>query len=171
MCQPSSPFNDPPTPESDSPLSPKCSLSRLSNASSEQNECLSPEVTTEVTGIFPRHSHLEQIKVVTWWSGVCLVVSQQIGSGIFSTPALVNNGAGSVGMSLIVWIIAGCIAWSGACTFRHPSLCDLIVASYAELGSAIPVNGGSFAYLHYVFGPLPAFMFSWTTIMSTKPVS
>src|SRR5271167_3843224 len=59
-----------------------------------------------------------------------------------------------------------CLEW---CLYLPTSvdLCDLIIASYAELGSAIPVNGGSFAYLHYVYGPLPAFLFSWTTIMST----
>jgi hypothetical protein len=119
MGQPSSPFHDPSTAGSESSLLRKFSLWRLSNAPWEQNDLLSPEVTTETPGIFTRHSRLEDIKVVTWWSGVCLVVSQQIGSGIFSTPALVNNAAGSVGMSLIVWIIAGCIAWSGACTFRQ----------------------------------------------------
>src|SRR5271167_3241400 len=121
MCQPSSPFNDLPTAGNHRSLYPKFLWSRLSNAA-EQNDFLPPEVAVESPGIFPRHSQLEHIKVVTWWSGVCLVVNQQIGSGIFSTPALVNTGAGSVGMSLIVWIIAGCIAWSGACTFRHPSI-------------------------------------------------
>ena len=115
MCPPSSPFNDPPTAAGDISLSPKVSLSRLSNASSEHNDLLSPEARTEVPGTFPRHSQLEHIKVVSYWSGVCLVVSQQIGSGIFSTPALVNSGAGSVGMSFILWIVAGCIAWTGAC--------------------------------------------------------
>jgi len=129
---------------------------------------MSREDTMEASQLLPRHSDLEQRKVVTYWSGVFLVVGQQIGSGIFSTPALVNSGAGSVGMSLILWIIAGFMAWSGACILHSY---NLIVASYAELGSAIPVNGGSFAYLHYIFGPLPAFMFSWTTISATKPVS
>ena len=46
--------------------------------------------------------------------------------------------------------------------------CGLMVASYAELGSAIPTNGGSYAYLQYIFGPLSAFLFSWTTITATK---
>ena len=62
-----------------------------------------------------RHARLEKLKTVTYWSGLSLVVGLQIGSGIFSSPALVNRNAGSVGMSLIVWIIAGCLAWTGAC--------------------------------------------------------
>lgn len=53
-------------------------------------------------------------RTVNFWSGVCLVVGNQIGAGIFSSPALVNGNVGSVGMSLVVWIIAGCFAWSGA---------------------------------------------------------
>jgi len=83
---------------------------------------MSREDTVEEPDVLPRHSDLENVKVVTYWSGVFLVVGQQIGSGIFSTPALVNSGAGSVGMSLILWIIAGCMAWSGACIFLPPFL-------------------------------------------------
>ena len=48
---------------------------------------------------------------------------------------------------------------------------DLIVACYAELASAIPVQGGPVVYLDYVYGPLSSFMFSWTTIIAGKPVS
>jgi amino acid transporter len=47
----------------------------------------------------------------------------------------------------------------------------LIVACYAELASAIPVHGGPVVYLDYVYGPLPSFLFSWTTIIAGKPVS
>jgi len=67
------------------------------------------------------NARLEKLKTVTYWSGLSLVVGLQIGSGIFSSPALVNRNAGSVGMSLIVWIIAGCLAWTGACTSSHVS--------------------------------------------------
>lgn len=45
----------------------------------------------------------------------------------------------------------------------------LISASYAELGSAIPLNGGAYAYLNHTFGPLAAFLFSWTAITALKP--
>ena len=65
----------------------------------------------------PSHDlHLGKLQNVTYLSGVSLIVGNQIGAGIFSSPALVNRNAGSVGMSLIVWIIAGCLAWTGACT-------------------------------------------------------
>jgi amino acid transporter len=37
------------------------------------------------------------------------------------------------------------------------------------LGSAIPLNGGAYAYLNHIFGPLSAFLFSWTAITTLKP--
>ena len=92
-----------------SPPSPNLSPSRSSNVSSNNAQLLPPGIMQE------QNSSLENVKTVTYWSGVCLVVSQIIGSGIFSTPALVNRNAGSVGMSLVLWIVAGCLAWTGAC--------------------------------------------------------
>lgn len=47
----------------------------------------------------------------------------------------------------------------------------LYLASYAELGSAIPLNGGAYAYLHHIYGPLWSFLFSWTAIVALKPGS
>jgi hypothetical protein len=101
--------------DEDSPiLSPRSSLSRLSNTSFSYNDMLFPLTTSaeDPSG----HAHLEKLKTVTYWSGLSLVVGLQIGSGIFSSPALVNRNAGSVGMSLLVWVAAGCLAWTGACT-------------------------------------------------------
>jgi amino acid transporter len=50
-------------------------------------------------------------------------------------------------------------------------IADSRIASYAELGSAIPLNGGAYAYLNHIFGPLWAFLFSWTAITTLKPGS
>jgi hypothetical protein len=62
---------------------------------------------------------LQALKSVTYWSGVSLIVGNQIGAGIFGSPALVNGNVGSVGMSLVVWIAAGVLTWTGACTSLH----------------------------------------------------
>jgi len=61
-----------------------------------------------------------------------------------------------VGASLLVWLGAGLLAWTGA-------------SSFAELGSAIPQNGGPQAYLSYAFGPLVSYLFAWTAIIALKP--
>ncbi|KAK9454740.1 amino acid permease-domain-containing protein [Dipodascopsis uninucleata] len=101
---------------------------------------------------------LEKQKHLGLFSGLALVIGVQIGSGIFSSPSEVDASAGSPGASIIVWLVAGLLVWTGA-------------ASYAELGSAIPLNGGPQAYLHHIFGPLLAFLFAWAAITILKPGS
>lgn len=56
-------------------------------------------------------------KTLSYWQGVCLITSRQIGAGIFSIPALVHRNTGSVGLSLILWVANGGIAYAGACAF------------------------------------------------------
>ena len=91
-------------------------------------------------------------------NGLSLVVGLIIGSGIFSSPSQVNANAGSPGASLIAWVVAGLLAWTGA-------------ASYAELGGAIPLNGGSQIYLAKIFGELAGFLFTWCAVLVLKPGS
>jgi len=57
-------------------------------------------------------------KEITYWQGMCLVISREIGAGIFSTPSIVNRNAGSVGIALIIWLTAGCLSYAGACNFQ-----------------------------------------------------
>ncbi|EFX04038.1 amino acid permease [Grosmannia clavigera kw1407] len=99
---------------------------------------------------------LERHKTLTFLNGLSLVIGIIIGSGIFSSPSLVNTNVGSPGAALIVWVIAGVLAWTGA-------------SSYAELGGAIPLNGGSQAYLAKILGELFGFLFTWVAVLVLKP--
>lgn len=90
--------------------------------------------------------------------GIALTVGLQIGSGIFSSPGVVTFNTGSIGASLLIWLLSGVLAWTGA-------------SSFAELGAAIPQNGGAQAYLNYSFGGLTSYLFSWTAIVALKPGS
>lgn len=101
---------------------------------------------------------LEKHKSLTYLNGLSLIVGLIIGSGIFSSPKEVNKNTGSPGASLIVWAVAGLLAWTGA-------------ASYAELGGAIPLNGGAQAYLSKIFGELAGFLFTWCSVFVLKPGS
>ena len=101
---------------------------------------------------------LEKHKSLTYLNGLSLVVCLIIGSGIFSSPSQVNTNAGSPGASLLVWLIAGLLAWTGA-------------ASYAELGGAIPLNGGAQVYLSKIFGEWAGFLFTWDAVCVLKPGS
>ncbi|KAF2137320.1 uncharacterized protein K452DRAFT_278746 [Aplosporella prunicola CBS 121167] len=101
---------------------------------------------------------LEKHKSLTYLNGLSLVIGLIIGSGIFSSPSQVNANAGSPGASLIIWLVAGVLAWTGA-------------ASYAELGGAIPLNGGAQVYLSKIFGEWAGFLFTWCAVTVLKPGS
>ena len=101
---------------------------------------------------------LEKRKSLTYINGLSLVVGLIIGSGIFSAPSQVNSKVGSPGAGLIVWVVAGSLAWTGA-------------ASYAELGGAIPLNGGAQVYLAKILGELAGFLFTWVAVLVLKPGS
>lgn len=101
---------------------------------------------------------LEKHKTLTYLNGLSLIVGLIIGSGIFSSPSQVNFNVGSPGGALIVWVIAGVLAWTGA-------------ASYAELGGAIPLNGGSQVYLAKIFHEIWGFLFMWSAVLVLKPGS
>ncbi|KAK3308185.1 amino acid permease-domain-containing protein [Chaetomium strumarium] len=101
---------------------------------------------------------LEKHKTLTYLNGLSLIVGLIIGSGIFSSPSQVNSNVGSPGAALIVWVVAGILAWTGA-------------ASYAELGGAIPLNGGPQVYLSKIFGELAGFLFTWVAVLVLKPGS
>ena len=111
------------------------------------------DASTEVNG-----RSLEKNKSLTYLNGLSLVIGLIIGSGIFSSPSQVNANAGSPGASLLVWLIAGLLAWTGA-------------ASYAELGGAIPLNGGAQIYLAKIFGEWAGFLFTWCAVFVLKPGS
>ncbi|KAI4227183.1 MAG: hypothetical protein LQ349_006762 [Xanthoria aureola] len=102
--------------------------------------------------------NLEKHKSITYLNGLSLIVGLIIGSGIFSSPAQITTNAGSPGASLLVWLVAGILAWTGA-------------ASYAELGGAIPLNGGAQVYLSKIFGDLFGFLFTWSSVFVLKPGS
>lgn len=111
---------------------------------------------------------------------LALTVGLQVGSGIFSSPGSIVASTGSVTASLAVWLASGLLAWTGA-------------ASFAELGAALPLDGGAQAYLAAAvsfssrfwvqendgsffvsacqFGPLPSYLFAWTAITVLKPGS
>ena len=101
---------------------------------------------------------LERHKSLTFLNGLSLIVGLVIGSGIFSSPASVSSNVGSPAAALLVWAIAGLLAWTGA-------------ASYAELGGAIPLNGGAQVYLSKIFGEWAGFLFTWCAVTVLKPGS
>jgi APA family basic amino acid/polyamine antiporter len=74
-----------------------------------------------------------------------------IGSGIYLVPGVVLRETGmQIGSALIVWVAAGILSYLGALT-------------YAEMGAMKPDAGGLYTYIRDTFGPLPAFLYGWTS--------
>src|SRR5438477_8449362 len=78
-----------------------------------------------------------------------LFIGSVIGSGIFLSPGpILKQVSGSVGLSMLVWIVGGVMSLLGALT-------------YAELAAANPEAGGLYCYIRDGFGRLPAFLYGW----------
>lgn len=90
------------------------------------------------------------------FNSVTLIVGCIVGSGIFLSPKSVITHTGSVGLSLVVWSLSGVFSLVGA-------LC------FAELGTTIPKSGGEYSYLMDAFGPFPAFLLLWVTLIVINP--
>ena len=116
----------------------------------------SPEKVVESSD--PKKERFSLKKEVSLINATSLIVGTIIGSGIFISPTGILRKTQSVGLALIVWLGAGFIAIGGG-------LC------YIELGTSIPKSGAQYAYLMEAFGPLPAYLFAWTTFLILLPAS
>ncbi len=87
---------------------------------------------------------------IGWFTAACVLVSNVIGSGIFTTTGFMARDLGHPGLILSIWLIGALIALAGA-------------LSYSELGAALPVAGGEYVYLHRAYGPFVGFLSGWTS--------
>jgi basic amino acid/polyamine antiporter, APA family len=85
--------------------------------------------------------------------GVALVVSNVVGVGIFTTPAIIARLVPEPGAMLALWIAGGCLALAGA-------------FSYAQLGRRWPAAGGEYIYLSKAYGPTAGFLSGWTSLIA-----
>jgi APA family basic amino acid/polyamine antiporter len=100
------------------------------------------ERTERDPSTLPRH--------IGWFTAGCVLVSNVVGSGIFTTTGFMARDLGHPGLILSIWLMGALIALAGA-------------LSYSELGAAFPVAGGEYAYLRRAYGPFVGFLSGWTS--------
>jgi len=78
-------------------------------------------------------------------SATALVVSNMVGTGIFTTSGFLAGDLGSPALVLWIWIVGAICALAGA-------------VCYSELAINFPKSGGEYFYLTQAFGPTWGFM-------------
>ncbi|KAI5455476.1 methionine permease [Naganishia albida] len=96
----------------------------------------SDDVEAEIVSV--SEPDLPQGRQLGLMSATFLMVNRMVGTGVFATTSTILSQSGSVGMSLIYWVIGAIIASAG-------------YAVYAEFATAIPRNGGELNYLQQVY--------------------
>ena len=86
-------------------------------------------------------------------SATALVISNMIGTGIFTATGFLAGPLGSPSLVLSIWIVGAVCALAGA-------LC------YSELGINFPSSGGEYVYLTEAFGPTWGFMTGWVSFFA-----
>ncbi|HZL55935.1 MAG TPA: amino acid permease [Bryobacteraceae bacterium] len=103
------------------------------------------------TGTQPRSvSLLRQLGLV---SATALVVSNMIGTGIFTTTGFMIGDLGDGRLVLLIWMVGAVFALCGA-------------LSYSELGVNFPSSGGEYVYLTRAFGAAWGFMSGWISFFA-----
>ena len=82
---------------------------------------------------------------ITVISGTALVVSNMIGTGIFTTTGFLAGDLGRPSLVLGIWVVGAIVALAGC-------------LSYAELGINLQRSGGEYAYLREAWGPTWGFV-------------
>lgn len=85
-------------------------------------------------------------------TGALLIVANMIGVGVFTTTGYMIGALKSPLAVLLAWLLGGVAALCGA-------------LSYAELGAALPKNGGEYQFLSRIYHPAVGFVSGWTSLI------
>lgn len=86
-------------------------------------------------------------------SATALVISNMIGTGIFTTTGFLAGQLGSPWIVVSIWVVGAVCALAGA-------FC------YSELGINFPSSGGEYVYLTEAYGPTWGFMTGWVSFFA-----
>ncbi len=101
-------------------------------------------------------SHQKQVPLLRQLglvSATALVVSNMVGTGIFTTSGFLAGDLGSPSLVLWIWVVGAICALAGA-------------VCYSELAVNFPKSGGEYFYLTQAFGPIWGFMSGWVSFFA-----
>jgi APA family basic amino acid/polyamine antiporter len=96
----------------------------------------------------------ELTRQIGLFSAVMLISGDMIGTGIFISTGVIAETLPSPGGVLLVWILGGLLALTGA-------------LSCAELSASLPFAGGDYNYIKEAYGRLMGFLSGWSSFLVT----
>ena len=114
---------------------------------------------TSITVPSPMTSGLD-VRTVSTMTATALAVADMIGIGVFTSLGFQVQDIPSAFSVLLLWIIGGIAALSGA-------------LAYAELSAAFPRSGGEYNFLSRIYHPAVGFLAGWisATVGFAAPIA
>ncbi|HUS06491.1 MAG TPA: amino acid permease, partial [Bryobacteraceae bacterium] len=103
--------------------------------------------------VSPGRSTARLVRQLGVTSATALVVSNMIGTGIFTSSGFLAGDLGDPKLLLLIWVVGAVCALFG-------SFC------YSELGVNYPGSGGEYVYLTEAYGPTWGFMTGWVSFFA-----
>ncbi len=123
----------------------------MRSPSPSNDEAVCPRsLLTTTTVTTPTHNSL------THFNCLSLILGMQIGSGIFSAPAILSNHVPTPLAGILVWALAASLIWTG-------------VSCIIELGTIVPRNSGMQEYLRAGYCDFAGFLFSFVWLSVVRP--
>lgn len=91
-------------------------------------------------------------------TGIILIISSIIGSGVYKKVAAMSIMAESPQLILLAWVLAGIVTLLG-------------VLSLAEIAMLMPESGGSFVYLNKIYGEKTGYFYGWASFACIQSAS
>jgi basic amino acid/polyamine antiporter, APA family len=104
------------------------------------------------------HSSDSVVKYFGLWTGIILIISSIVGSGVYKNIAGMAITCESPTMLLLAWAIAGLVTMLG-------------VFAMAEIAMLLPHSGGTFVYLHRIYGTVVGYAYGWGSFACIQSAS
>src|SRR5215831_19871191 len=92
------------------------------------------------------------LRALGTWDVSLITIGMIVGSAIFLAASMAPREVSQPALLIGLWCVGGLLSLAG-------------VVTYAELGTMFPQAGGQYHFLKEAYGPLPGFLFGWTSFL------